>query len=410
MVKKEKDYPQIDILFFERPLVDLKKFAFKIANNIKTMDQNLICGAIANELPTKDDNNCIDFFFHRSEIKDIDYFLKKAKIRLIVLTQNRIPDLEILLHAKKMKIKTVLIQEGIMFDGTNINDVSARSIFSMFAYIPKVFEYLGIMKRMCKYSKISYFGAIKRIFKDKIDITTSFAKYFPENLICDYVFTMGSFWDNYYIDRKGFSKEQIILVGDHDLDGFKPNDCSENAYCYIANTLVEDGTISKKRFSAFIQALSASLNPTCKLYIKLHPRSDINLYKELESHNVEYIRQPGFLPSVNVYIGHRSALLGKALYESDNLIIWRFPNENVCFYEKYASFVCSSESELKSALKKIDLCKKSNDKREIVSQVYWCNPYGAIKTISRYCVSYLCGDLLASKYVRGCENENCISR
>ena len=62
MKNNKKEYPQIDILFFERPLVDLKKFAFKIAKNIKTIDQKLACGAIANELPKKGDDNCIDFF------------------------------------------------------------------------------------------------------------------------------------------------------------------------------------------------------------------------------------------------------------------------------------------------------------------------------------------------------------
>ena len=32
---KNVEYPKIDILFFERPVADLKKFAFKIAYEIK---------------------------------------------------------------------------------------------------------------------------------------------------------------------------------------------------------------------------------------------------------------------------------------------------------------------------------------------------------------------------------------
>ena len=38
---------------------------------------------------------------------------------------------------------------------------------------------------------------------------------------------------------------------------------------------------------------------------------------------MEFIRE-GSLPSVTCYIGHRSTLLARALYESDNLLIWKF--------------------------------------------------------------------------------------
>lgn len=382
-------YPHFDILFFERPLVDLRKFAFKITKELKKIDSSIQCGAIALELPTEKDPNEIDYFFYRRDVHDIDAFFRETGIKLIVLTQNRVPDLEIILHAKKLGIKTVMVQEGIMFDGTNINDLSTSSVLGMFKYIPKVLEYTNIMRRMCRYASCSFTGLIAKMVKERIDLTTSIAKYFDQNLACDYVFTMGEFWDDYYVNRKGYSKEQIKLVGDHDLDGFIPSETSEEALCYIANTLVEDGTISAQKFDGFVRALAEAVDKHTKIYMKLHPRSDKSLYSPLMDHNVEFIDKPGYIPSVNLYIGHRSALLGKALYESDNLIIWRFPEEKVCFYEEYATAVCMNAEELRDAIAKIDISKKSNLKRDIISKVYWLNPNGSISTIASNCVEYM---------------------
>ena len=388
-------YPRFDILFFERPLVDLRKFAFKIAHELKRIDSSILCGAIALELPTEKDPNEIDYFFYRRDVKDIDAFFRETGIKLIVLTQNRVPDLEIILHAKKLGVKTVMIQEGIMFDGTNINDLSASSVFGMFKYIPKVMEYTNIMRKMCKYASRSFTGLVSKMVKERIDLTTSIAKYFDQNLTCDYVFTMGEFWDDYYINRKGYSKEQIRLVGDHDLDGFTPSDVSDEAICYIANTLVEDGTIAAPQFDFFVHALADAVGKATKLYIKLHPRSNKSLYDALKDHNVEFVSKPGYIPSVNLYIGHRSALLGKALYESDNLIIWRFPKEKVCFYETYSTAVCTEPAELKNAVAGIDLSKKTNLKRDTIAKVYWLNPEGAIRSIARYCLQYINGNSIS---------------
>ena len=118
-----KCYPKIDILFFERPLVDLKKFAFKIAKELKMISPDISLGAICIELPGEQDENKIDYFYHRKQVRDIDGFLLESEVKLIVFTQSRIPDLEFILHAKRLGIKTIMIQEGVMFDGMNINDV-----------------------------------------------------------------------------------------------------------------------------------------------------------------------------------------------------------------------------------------------------------------------------------------------
>ena len=377
----------IDILFFERTLADLKKFAFKISSELKKIDPQLKIGAVAIEIPGNEDKNDIDVFISRRDIKDIDDFLKSNGVRIMVFTQTRIPDMEFILHCKKLGIKTIMLQEGVMFDGMNINDVSMANAFAILGYLPKVMEYFHILWNMCKYDQTSFAKVVWHFLIKRKNVTLTIAKEFSEHLICDYIFTMGEYWDDYYMTKHGYKKEQIRLIGDHDLDGFVPTGKNEDAICYIANVLVEDGTVTKKDFDAFLHAFAESVDKKTKLYIKLHPRSNKDLYEIFKEHNVEYIRN-GVLPSVNVYVGHRSALLGRALYESDSLIIWRFACEEVCFYEKYATATCTNPEELKKVLETVNLHEHTNDKLETISKVYWNNPEGSMKMAARLINDY----------------------
>ena len=70
---KAENKTNIDILFFERPIADLKKFAFKIAKEIKSVCPEIKLGAICIEKPSE--KNDIDEFYHWNTIKkSIDCF------------------------------------------------------------------------------------------------------------------------------------------------------------------------------------------------------------------------------------------------------------------------------------------------------------------------------------------------
>lgn len=390
-----RKYKKIDILFFERPIADLKKFAFKIAKKLKGIDENISLGAICIELP-ETENTEIKYFYHWNDIKyDIDDFLTKSKVKLVVFSNNRIPDIEFILHAKKLGIKTVLIQEGLVYDGISINDVTLNNIVkSFYIFFDKSLAYINTIRRMCKYDSQSFCKLIYKICKEKNNINIILLKSFSYELRADYVLTMGEVWTEYYCNKVGFSRDQIRLVGDHDLDSFDINNNNEDAICYIATVAVEDGMVSKQVFLNFIDCLANSVDKKCKFYLKLHPRSDLALYDALKDHNICYINTPGYLPSVNLYIGHRGSLIGRALYESDNLIIWKFSKEEFCFYEKFASFICSNRQELLNAIHAIDITKKKNNKQEEISKVYWKNPNGSINAITEIIYNYYLGNVI----------------
>ena len=378
----------IDILFFERPLVDLKRYAFKIAKYIKQISPEVKLASVSLEQPENAEECYMDQYYKRKEIQDIDAFLKMHAVREIVFTNPRIPDMEMILHAHKLGIKTVMIQEGVVFEGANINDVSVSNIIASLKFVPKTISYFGILRRMCRYDGQSYIGLLKEILRKKHNITGIVAHYFSPYLIGDYVLTMGEYWADYYKNVMLYPEDRIRVMGDHDLDGFKISDKKEKAICYVATVLVEDGSRTKTEFNEFLEALSNTIDEKTKLYLKLHPRSNEQLYEKLKDHNIEIIRQ-GELPSTTVYIGHRSTMLARALYESDNLIIWKFPNEKEDFFEKFASYTVSSEYELKEAMKRTDVSTCSNLKRNEMEKIYWLNPDGAIRTAARMIYQYM---------------------
>ena len=390
---------KIDILFFERPLVDLRRYAFKIASALKRLDSNLVLASISLELPSKDDKTDVDFHFHRREIKNIDSFLKEYSVRIIVFTNPRIPDMEMILHAHKLGIKTIMIQEGVIFEGANINDVSVANMVSSLKFIPKTLSYFGILQRMCRYDHKSYFGLLKEIISKKHNITSIVAHYFSPYLIGDYVLTMGNHWSDYYRNIMMYPENKIRVMGDHDLDGFEIHENKEKAICYIATVLVEDGSRSREEFNVFLEALSHAVNAETKIYLKLHPRSDETLYEALKDHNIEIIKK-GELPSTTIYIGHRSTLLARALYESDNLIIWKFPNEKEDFFEQFASFTVASEKELREALERTDINNCTNNKRQQMEKIYWLNPKGAINSAAEMIYRYLEDDVIPENVER----------
>lgn len=146
----------IDVLFFERPITDLKRYAFKIAKFLREIDANIKMASVSLELPEKELGKCVDYCLLNKQIGNIDEFLLSRKVKAIVFTNPRIPDMEMILHAHKCGVKTVMIQEGVIFEGANINDVSVSNIVATFKFIPKTFSYLHIQANLKKYAKKAY--------------------------------------------------------------------------------------------------------------------------------------------------------------------------------------------------------------------------------------------------------------
>ena len=387
----------VDILFFDKPYLNLLRFGNEIAGHIRALDSTIsIGGMFCIDAPSSSDEYAktnFDSVYIRKDVKAIDEFLISNEVKVIVFTIYRVCDMEVILHAKHLGIKTIMLQEGVIFDGTNIDGVTWKNILASFAFLPKVVWYLRTLKDMCKYDSQSYKRLIFGMRKVKTKLPIYIMKSFSVPLICDYVFIMGEHWREYFKTVQGYGDDKILLMGDHDMDGMDLSVKPEKAVCYVANVLVEDGTIQKDSFLEFVSTLADLLKDAPKVYVKLHPRSDESLFGALKSIDAIFLRSES-LPYCAAYIGHRSTLLGRALYITDNLILWRFPSEKVCFYENYATAVCSSRDEIAKAVGSIDYENVSNYKRARVSEMYLFVPDGSFHQVAQGIVSYLENDAI----------------
>lgn len=82
-------------------------------------------------------------------------------------------------------------------------------------------------------------------------------------------------------------------------------------------------------------------------------------------------------------IARKFGAVGKALYYSDQLILWQFPSETNCFYENYASAVCKNKEELVFAFEECDFKATTHNKRDRISSMYYKNPIGAFAACAR---------------------------
>ncbi len=377
-----------DVIFFDTPFIQIKRFCAPVSKELKTLRPDLKTAVVALlAAPKSSPINVEDcpkevlesfdkiFLFH--EISDLDKFLIDTQVKVLFFAANRIPDMEIVLHAKRLGIKTMELQHGVFFRGCCINEFNTYNTIASIKIFDKVINYLKILKRMSKYDGSSYIKVLSKIFLKKGDLQALAVNAFSIPLRCDYLLIIGNYWINYYQKEYGYDPAVMCMVGDHDLDDFVEQNELEPAICYIANTLVEEGTIKRKEFIKFINILKNCIDKETKLYIKLHPLSDKSLYSPLKNHNVSFMTKAGELPAVSIYIGHRSTLIGRALYYSDQLIIWRFKSEIECFYADFATKVCMSEIELKNAFSLLDLNTQENTKKKQIENFYRRNIKGA---------------------------------
>lgn len=389
---------KFDIIFFDTPFPQLNRFCANVAVEIRKIDPSITMAAVVlvqapKSCPIRMDDcpdalrEKFDDIYLYQDIKNIDVFLLSASPKLLFFGANRIPDLEIVLHAKKLGIKTYAFQHGLYYNGCCINEFNVHNSLLAMKTMDKVKNYLRILKRMSKYDKTPYLKVLRRVFLKKGELQSLAMRSFSVPLNCDKAFIIGNLWKKHYIEAFGYSEDQLYLIGSHDLDSFDVNAEIEPAICYIASTLVEEGSVSRKEFLRFIDALASTISKKTKLYIKLHPLSDRSLYNALNEHNVVFLDKQGELPPVSIYISNHSTLIGKSLYYSDQLLIWKFKSEKFCFYGDYAFAICKNKDELQNALNNVDINRSSHNKRAVISEMYYKNPIGAFKGCARIIIN-----------------------
>lgn len=326
--------------------------------------------------PSKDVQSFDDFLV-TTKIGEVEKYINKVKPEVVVFAQNTTPDLGAIYFSQQIGAKVVMMQHSLLYDGATLNNVRIGEIIAAMKMASKTFSYFNIMRVLCWKEKKSFIGLIARIIKEKKDVTTTVQNYFNPPLRGECVFVIGSHWVDYYHHNYGYDKEKIYVMGNHDLDDLEDKPI-EHAICYIPSVHVEDGKVQKDVFDAYLSCLKAAIPEGVKMYIKLHPRSNKQLYVNvLGEENIIYLTGKE-MPYVDTYIGHNSSLLLKALLISGKLILWGFKEEKDLFFEDFAYAVCHDGETLKKAVANA-LADKGTGNKQSIEQFSSRNPMGAFQ-------------------------------
>ena len=248
----------------------------------------------------------------------VDKLVMEFNPDVVVVNAQRIPDSFLVSYCNSLGIKTVMIQHGMY------NGFLKRETSLFISKIYKSFKYFIYVYRLSKVLKVSMFTLLKQF-------TNTFIKGMPyKNELSSYdlintkkIMVYGDYWIKYHVDYFGYNSKQSIVVGYPELKKSFLQKEAKDGYCYIAQTLVEDGRMSKEMFDEVISFLQ-NLSKDNFVTVKLHPRSNKDLYRNLNIVDI--------LPSTINYIGHYSSLLAIPIYNKRNVFLLPLKNHNIPDY------------------------------------------------------------------------------
>lgn len=375
-------------LFFDTTWNQLMRVGNLVSAEMKRESDLVTYGLVfeTDEKPLLQDiyNHSFDEVMVTRNICEIERFIFFFKPDVAIFAQNTTPDLGAIYFSQKIGAKVVMMQHGLLYDGASLNNVRIGEIMAALMMAKKTLNYFNIMRVMCKKEKKSFIKLISKIIKEKDNVTTTVQNFFNPPLRGECAFVIGSHWVDYYHDNYGYPKENIYIMGNHDVDDLDDEKEIEDAICYIPSVHVEDGHVQLNVFNEYLKCLKASIPAGTKMYIKLHPRSNKKIYTDIfGEENIVYISGKE-LPYVKTYIGHNSSLLSKALQISGKLILWGFKEEKELFYKNFAYAVCYDGKTLKESVD-IALKDTGNGRKNDIERFSYRNPIGAYK----YCATKL---------------------
>lgn len=355
------------VMFFDLNIVGIGRYPLQIANEMNKNDENIYFYFLYEEDPSnklQEVSNKLPTNSKVIKIKKPDYQYIKNLMQVIspnsfLVMAQRIPDSALVSVANELGIKTFKFQHGLYIP------FMKRDIKMFVSKIVKTIRYLQYSLVIAKATHFNKFQMLKEyiniFFKGKKITDTNLP---IEKINADTVFVYGEYWKEYHTKEFGYGYKQQIIVGYPDLMQLEEirKKSQEDAVCYICQTLVEDGRMARENMEKFIEILSENIGEK-KLYIKLHPRSDMTLYEPLKNRKNIIFTQTDF-PHCAKYIGHYSSMLAIAMYLTNEVFLWKFENHNEYpFYLVYnAKILTNSIDEMKNFIQnKIEITDTNND-------------------------------------------------
>jgi len=305
------------------------------------------------------------FYFKELTSGDLKSLVVKYPPNSLTTIAQRIPDMWMQTYFNHLSVPTFIVQHGLWSDKLERVPLIPL-IYGKFA---KFINYIKNVYSICHLNNIPFLPTVFDLYKFLLreDISIPETKYLDNNKIrASKAFVFDESWDDYYIKKYGYCKENLIYIGNPDLQLLKNKNVAvrEDAVCYLCQSLVEDGRYTLKEYTKFLNILNATVARRKKLFIKLHPRSKKEFYQVFaENSNVVLTDE---LPICEYYIAHYTGLLATVKYVSKNILIWKLSDHHIPeYFCQFGSVVTSSIDDLSSFIDKdnkgYSSIKKSNE-------------------------------------------------
>ena len=285
---------QKNIVFFDLNIVGIGRYPLSIANEINNIkgNKNIFFYFLYEEDPENkllDVKQMLPDNSHLIKIKRVKYdnlrtLFQTINASCLLVMAQRIPDSALVSLANTLKIKTYKFQHGLYIP------FMRRKTNMFLKKIRKSYRYLLYSIVLAKAIKHPTLSLIKKYLNVFIRGSRITQNLLPLNKInANEVFVYGEYWKEYHKNEFGYKNNQQITVGYPDLIDLPQIKSSPkiDGIGYICQTLVEDGRMSREQMIKFIHTLANNIGDN-KLYVKLHPRSDMSLYKELKNNVMSY--------------------------------------------------------------------------------------------------------------------------
>lgn len=337
--------------FYDRNEVLIDRYPVQISKRIKELEPDslfvyIYSERLNGEKPKKVPKGSVAIFLPFLGEKEILKLTKIYPPKSLTVIALRIPDLWLISLFNNLNIKTNTVQHGLWSD--KLVRVPLPSLF--FYKFIQILKYLYYSKQISKLNDLSFL----KVLKDFYDLVLKENKNFDETRCLDSssmragtVFAFDYSWEEYYLSKYGYNKEQLIFIGNPDLLLLKNlvDINKENSICYLCQSLVEDGRLDIVQYQEFLLKMVRFLPADEILYIKLHPRSRMNIYSPIM--NRENVVFTNDLPKCEFYIGHYTGLLATVKYISQNILIWLFDGHHTPpYFKKFGSIVTSRDEDL----------------------------------------------------------------
>lgn len=279
----------------------------------------------------------------KRKIKDI--VLQYPPIAMTTIAQ-RIPDMWMLSLFNHIGCPTFVVQHGLWSD--RLERISLLPL--LVGKYRKFINYTYHVYSTCKLNNMSFVKTLSELYRfllrEDIDVPDT-SQLNSDMLRGSKAFIFDESWNDYYIKKYGYSAENLVYIGNPDYAILKNIDMTrkEDAVCYICQSLVEDGRYTNAQYRKYLKILDESVASRKKLYIKLHPRSRIELYEMFrDNNNVVFTND---LPACNYYIGHYSGLLATVAQISENILIWLLAEHHTPeHFLRYGSIITSDPKDI----------------------------------------------------------------